>query len=167
MKKLQKKDTALTVIEMLIAIGIFSIIMGILVLNFENSRKSSRDSVRLSDIQRIADMLENYYLKNKNTYPVVSGKVTIHSKDNSDWTSLKNTLNQGILPVDPLANTTYYYTYCVDNASVATQYVLMVRLETSNRVVVERGHRGTLGGCDCSTSGSETTPPYLYCLHSP
>lgn len=59
-----KNKNAFTLIEVLVVITIIGILMSILVLNFEESRKRARDNVRKSDLKSLQLALEVYKAQN-------------------------------------------------------------------------------------------------------
>ncbi len=151
------KERAFSVIEMLVAITIFILISGIVIVRFDNSQKSGRDSVRIKDLGEIANALENYYTKN-NDYP-------------STLNSLVPTF-LGKVPVDPLNQSPYVYSYCRYDG----KYALMARLETKNQALqsdYDKDWPSDAGAtpCYCSpgstTEDPENTAPYTYCIKNP
>lgn len=59
-----KSKNGFTLIEVLVVITIIGILMSILVLNFEESRKRARDNVRKSDLKSVQLALEVYKAQN-------------------------------------------------------------------------------------------------------
>ena len=185
LNNIKSKNSAFTIIEILIVIGIIITLSGIIVLSFEGAQKSSRDSVRIKDVQQIINMLEDYYAKfGKNNYPkIVSSdcltKVANSKDTTTTWQTLQGQINnanlKGNLPVDPFFDTgkrdTYYYTYCIDDSSCPPEkYVIMARLENKNSTVVEGGYKEKFPSevnniCDCSKE--KEGDAYIYCIKSP
>jgi len=62
-----KGRAGFTLIELLIVITIMGILLGIAVINLSSNQVSARDEKRKSDVNTIAQQLENYY--NTGSYP--------------------------------------------------------------------------------------------------
>ena len=63
-----KNGKGFTLIEVMVVLAIIGILVSILVLNFNESRKQSRDQVRKSDLQAMQLAIETYKAQNGN-YP--------------------------------------------------------------------------------------------------
>jgi hypothetical protein len=67
--------------------------------------KIQRDAKRLVDIRNILNILENYYKKNKNTYPTLNSGSFLKGMSFSSWPSWSQSLGRDLgisLPLDPL-----------------------------------------------------------------
>jgi prepilin-type N-terminal cleavage/methylation domain-containing protein len=73
-----------SLIELLVVIAIIGVLTAILVLNFDESRKNSRDKVRKSDLKALQLALETYKAQNGAYPPQLSGNCTV--TDGTTWT---------------------------------------------------------------------------------
>lgn len=55
-----RKNTGFTIVELLVVIGIIAIILVVMIVNLDDSRAASRDTVRLADMQAIQLALQEY-----------------------------------------------------------------------------------------------------------
>jgi prepilin-type N-terminal cleavage/methylation domain-containing protein len=55
-----RKKTGFTIVELLVVVGIIAIILVIMIVNLNDSRAASRDTVRLADMQAIQLALQEY-----------------------------------------------------------------------------------------------------------
>lgn len=78
--KIQKKQKAFTLIELMIVVGIVGILAAIIVGSVSVGRQRARDARRRADMQRIATMFELYYNQNR-TYTIAAG----HSSSSTGW----------------------------------------------------------------------------------
>lgn len=175
---MKTKRSGFSLVEMLIAISIFSILVGIIVLNMRDATASGRDSKRVSDFNMIADTLENYYNK-KGFYPIIDGTTaTVALSNAGSWTTFENTLkNAGFnltLPRDPQNGG--IYTYCIDNATSPTKYSLMANLEIKNQALSDDYDKDwpATDYCNCNniagnsiSTDAESAAPYTYCVRNP
>ena len=156
----QKCSRGFTLPEILIAIGIFIIILGVVIVRLDDARTAGRDAIRVKDLGEISGALEKYYTKN-NTYPV----------------SL-NDLQPDFLaevPQDPKDGSSY--PYCNDDG----KYALMAKLETNSKALesdYDKDWPDTGTACDCNGNGTigDTTVEleeedsenlYTYCIKNP
>lgn len=122
-----------TLVELMIVITLAGTIavIGLIALNVTRRGAQSRDAIRRQDISEIAKAL-GFYLAAKNTFPVdlpnCDSSIGYNGTGNcppsgaqitGNWI-LNQGINQGViveeqvlkkLPVDPINNTTYYYSY--------------------------------------------------------
>lgn len=128
-----------TLIEILVAISIISIVFGITLTSAIALQKSGRDAMRKSDLRNIQIALQQYYADNQtfptdaNTYAegyppalTLSSTTSLKSPDNS-----KTYLNT--IPRDP-NQTSLPYVYTALNCanSVCTNYCLYAHLEINS-----------------------------------
>jgi general secretion pathway protein G len=69
--RIAKKKNGFTLIEVMVVIAIIGILTSILVANFNDARKNSRDKIRKSDLKTIQLGLELYKSQN-NAYPTTA-----------------------------------------------------------------------------------------------
>lgn len=162
------KKGAFTVIEILVVISIFIIIAGIVVVRFDESQKTGRDSVRVKDLGEVANALENYYTKN-NDYPSATGNFQ------NDLQTLVSNGFIGAIPKDPTNQSPYFYSYCRYDG----KYVLMAKLESNNQALqgdYDKDWPDIGTACDCNGNGiigdttvevEQTSAPYTYCIKNP
>ncbi len=62
-----------TIIELLIAVGVIAILVGIVIISYNGIQNSARNAQRLDDIKHVADLLDIYYTKNGN-YPITTNQ---------------------------------------------------------------------------------------------
>lgn len=146
--KLLKNKRAFTLIEVLVVISIIGILMSILVLNFEESRKRARDNVRKSDLKSVQLALEVYKAQN-GKYPDPGCGVAPYGSaggwagpgpNSAGWGTSCSTYIVGLapdyipaLPNDPnqenVDNTGYLYTTNIDRSSY--KFLAHYSVETS------------------------------------
>lgn len=110
---------AFTLVELLVALSIMALIMGLSLTAFDSTKKSARDGRRKTDIESIRSALE------------------IYRSDNSVYPANLNLLTPNYmtaLPTDPVATQTYVYVPTCP--SLCTSYTLCATLEV-----------GSLGAC--------------------
>lgn len=162
------KKKNFTIIEVMIAIGIITVLLGIIIVGYQRAPALGRDSKRVSDLGIIAEVLERYY---KDHYPPIdpNNNLLVAKSTEQSWTNLQNEINneniQIALPLDPSNDENYYYTYCIDNESNPQKYILMAKLETKSQVLKE-SYKGELGDCNCALVEGQD-PPYPYCIRNP
>jgi len=117
-----------SLIELLVAMTVIAIIMGLALVSFQGSKASARDAKRKNDLEQIRSALEVYRV-DTGEYPgenycdsslgsfgsqVCSGGTFPHTPG-TDWDgTIESELETdyiGDLPVDPLNNSEYYYYY--------------------------------------------------------
>ena len=96
----------LTLIELLIVISILSILLALLLPNFNDVRKQARDRRRKADLRAIQQALELYRTnQSPQSYPTSLPSPGETFTDDSDITYMRKT------PADPLSTTDYVYRY--------------------------------------------------------
>ncbi len=75
MKKFQI-TSGFTLLELLVVIGIISILLGFGAVSYSTSQKKARDAKRKADLQAIQKVLEQCYSVNTYSYPVITGNGT-------------------------------------------------------------------------------------------
>lgn len=104
---------AFTLVELLVALSIMALIMGLSLTAFDSTKKSARDGRRKTDLESIRSALE------------------IYRSDNGGYPANLNLLVPNYtttLPADPVATQTYVYTPTC-GATVCTAYTLCATLE--------------------------------------
>lgn len=97
-----------TLVELLIAISIISILSTIGLISYQGVQGKTRDSVRKQDLNSLATALEIYYQKNGKY--VVSQNQTCNSTDtNTFYAAIGTYISGGNAPKDPKTATQYCY----------------------------------------------------------
>src|SRR3989339_179017 len=94
-----------TLLEMLVVIGIVSVLVSMGIASYSTAQKKARDAKRQSDIKAAQQIMEQCYSVNSFQYPTISGTGTITATCPAPNTDITFTLT------DPLNNGTYIYTY--------------------------------------------------------
>lgn len=141
MKKIFAYVRGFTLLELIIVIGLISILLTISANLYSYSQKKSRDARRKTDLENIRIALESYR-SNNNNYPPQNTITTSMADDCGNNGSLSDTnstyLNK--IPEDPLCRVyNYYY-------SLATDYTLCSYLEIGGTNV---------SGTDCSANATQ------------
>lgn len=155
------EKNSFTLAEMLVAITIFIIILGIVIVRYDKPREAGQDAQRVKDLQTIAEALEKYYLKN-NKYPPLAQDRPVPDGLVPEFL--------GALPKDPQDQTDYLY--CVDSSY--QKYALMAKLKTKSQALetdYDKDWPDTGTSCDCNPGTGEADPenqsPYTYCIKNP
>lgn len=164
---LKKNLAGFTLVELLIVIAIISILISLAAASFLRAQRQGRDSQRKSDLEKVANALEQYYGDN-NAYPeteVVTGNGRINCGTGGiDW-GLTLTcggvtyLNE--LPEDPISTQDYYYeARNVSDASgcsgdACQRFILAADLENNNDPEADDD--------TCLSTGDD----YDYCIPNP
>ncbi len=96
---------AFTLLEILVVLGIISVIVGVTTVSYSTSQRKARDVERKSDLRVIAQALEQYYSTCGYTYPAtitVGGSIACPLPARTYMTDV---------PGDPSNGTTYRYTH--------------------------------------------------------
>ena len=132
-KSAQVLTRGFTLVELLVVIAIIAILAAVVVLiiNPLELTRRTRDSARLSDlaslqqainvaVQEATDSGAAILCKSTGSYPC-SGKSHVASRNSNGtgWVevdlSSQKSVSVPTLPVDPLNNATYHYTYCANS----------------------------------------------------
>ncbi len=70
-----KKEVGFTLLELLVSIGIISILAAIAISHYQSYRVRTYDTVAMSDLKNVITALENYYLDN-DIYPADSSDLS-------------------------------------------------------------------------------------------
>jgi len=173
MKKQEKgvRD-GFTLIELIITISMIMILLGIVIIGVPEIQKRGRDSIRIQDLDRVANALENYYNREG------------HYPDASNWSDLTTQISEflGEAPYDPRNQSPYIYSYCDDNTTGPSKYALMAKFEFWNNALEEDFDEdwpdNMTSFCDCGGGGAYSAPdgtaddlensaPYAYCIRNP
>ncbi|MFZ5366304.1 MAG: type II secretion system protein [Patescibacteria group bacterium] len=134
-----KNGAGFTLIELLVVISLIGILMGILLVAYQGTRKSARDGRRKADLEQIRSALE-MCRTDKGSYPVGSSLPSAGGVDCSNYLPS--------VPKDPL-DPTYLYPY----TGTANTYTLCAYLETGTGTVAG------CGSCGSSTCNYKVTNP--------
>jgi len=136
-KKLNNKQHAFTLLELLIVMVILALLAGMGLMAFGTIQMKSRDSRRKQDLSGVSKALELYH-NDFGNYPASdSGLImgcgaggTSACNWGGPWTeTTNNTIYMSMLPMDPAANQNYYY-HQINNNS----YYLFARLENEDDI---------------------------------
>lgn len=105
-----------TLLELLVVVGIISILAALLTVSFAAVQTRSRDSRRREDMKSVQDSLEQYYANNSFVYPSDSGTCKA---------AISSYIKQS-LPVDPKTGSDY------DITCTTTSYCICATLEAGN-----------------------------------
>lgn len=141
-----KKNTAFTLVELMVTISIIGILSAITMISFSSSKAKARDTERVGEIQAIATALELYYSKYK-YYP-----------------NLVSVLVPNYLPSEPKDPSTgqgyKYVSFKADNLSSCSFYHLGAKLESFTE------GKGPLADDADLNDSSSTYSSYVVCSGS-
>ena len=107
-KKHTNKNWAFTLLELLVVIGIISVLVGMGTFSYSTAQKKARDSKRKGDLQDIRNALEQYYSVCGFNYPTPnSGSVYTSVICLAPSSAIMPTV-----PVDPRTTTPYLCSGC-------------------------------------------------------
>jgi type II secretion system protein G len=144
------RERGFTLIELLVVIAIIGVLSAVVLSSLNAARTGARDAKRKADLQQISKALELYYLV-AGRYPgetacdssLGSSAGACTTLTGSDWdpTSQVHAILVPAyipdLPVDPVNDTTYYYTY--EPQVSGSDYCLGVTLERGGRYRMKNG----------------------------
>ncbi len=132
-KSAQSSKKGFTLVELLVVIAIIAILAAVVVLiiNPLELTKRGRDAARLSDLANLQSAINvavqestgsgtvSILCKASGTYPCTGTSNTgSRVPDGTGWVktdmSSQKSVSVPTLPVDPINNATYHYTYCAD-----------------------------------------------------
>jgi len=119
-----KLKKAFTLLEMLVVIGIISILVSLGFASYSTVQKKARDAKRQGDLKAAQEMMEQCYSVNNFQYPLIvsaGGSGTIEATCPAPNDSIKFSI------IDPLNINPYVYT----SASTLSTYTITADLETS------------------------------------
>ncbi len=139
-----------TLIELLVVIAIIGILSAVVLASLNTARMGARDAKRKSDLLQISKALEVYYLAT-GQYPGETSCDSSLGSSGGACTALTGTdwdpasfIHAALvptyipdLPVDPVNNTTYYYTY--EPQVSGADYCLRVNLERGGLYRLKNG----------------------------
>ena len=149
------KRKGFTLIELLVVIAIIGILATIVLVSLNTARQKARDVRRISDLRQVALALEMYYDDVRN-YPAISGPGSTCTS--GTWTTMSTALSGGTIvympavPLDPINNTTNFYSYGTEGNSTPQRYVLKAVLEAHN-TAHDTDVDGAVYGCACGSTG--------------
>lgn len=113
---ISRRTRGFTLIELLVVITIIAVLMTIGLTVYTNAQKAARDAKRRSDINAIAKALEIYKAR-IGRYPSYTSSIGRGGWGASDLNptnyimEVQPYFSDGVLPVDPINNSTYHYMY--------------------------------------------------------
>jgi type II secretion system protein G len=145
LKKLMRKESGFTLLELLIVIVIIGILALLIIPNITSAPKKARDTQRKTDLRAIQKGLEEYFVSN-NVYPTVASAGvadTVLTALTAGATPIMKTV-----PVDPKTPSAAPFQYGYVSAAGAT-YTLTGCLENSgdNGASTQAGASAVLGTC--------------------
>lgn len=126
-----------TLLELLVVIGIISILMALATLTFGAAQKKGRDARRKTDLKAIQDSFEQYYAMHSSEYP---GSGSCDSGDTINISASESFL----IPTDPRDPT---YSYTASSCSTSG-YCICVELESGS------GGNASNGSCSWQNNGA-------------
>jgi prepilin-type N-terminal cleavage/methylation domain-containing protein len=150
---IQRKGFSL--VELMVVMGIIGLLATVAVFSLNNSRMSSRDAKRLSDIQTLRSALEQNWLTNA-AYPLADnpgkdlGKAsdaTLVLTSNGFEATPTGAVYLPLVPVGPKANEYYHYT-----ATISTGYAIRFTTELKTPYGVAGTYYAHSGGVDTDSS---------------
>jgi len=126
-----------TIVELLAIVAVIAVLISVLIVNFDvlGNKKKARDVKRLSDIALLDRTISEYQMDNK-VYPdmtnVLRISIALPSGNSQLETPVSGWIDENLanytskLPVDPINDQTYHYSYIHDNSG----YEINARLET-------------------------------------
>lgn len=131
-----------TIVELLVVIVVIAVLAAISIVAYNGVQARARDASRMSNLKRIAQAIEMYYIDN-NHYPAIqdgSGVESSCGSQTENWGHCDRTkqLSDALAPyltLDPVSlssattGTTYYYYYNSAGTDNYMHYGIMVYLE--------------------------------------
>lgn len=150
-QKYKKYTEGFTIVELLVVLAILAVIGSIVFASFRESKVSSRNANRLSEITQVHNALGLYQTSNRR-YPGTVGT------NGPIQTVLTPLVTQGFIPAlppDPGDNTNNPFFYCPgdDSGGGPQNYALRAKLELEKGnppTALNNELDGTIYGCDCS-----------------
>ncbi len=118
---------AFTLLELLVVIGIISVLLAFGAVSYSTAQKKSRDAKRKGDLQALQKVLEQCYSVNTYSYPAITGTGT--TSVTADCTAQGG---PSITITDPTTKT-----YTVTGGSGAT-YQVQITLEDSTTISISQ-----------------------------
>lgn len=160
-----------TLVELLVVIAIIAILAAVVVLiiNPLELTKRGRDAARLTDLANLQSAINvavqestgsgtaAILCKANGNYPCNGSSNTgTRVSDGTGWVktdmSSQKSVSIPTLPIDPINDVTYHYTYCADNDTWEIDTVL----ESDQ----QKGKMATDGGPDAADNATDTTGRY-------
>lgn len=129
-----KSEGGFTLIELMVAIVIVSILATIGLVTYSSAQRSARINKRMQDLQAISTALELYKTAT-GSYPnnIYTGTVTCANSIAAGALGALVPAYMPILPTDPLGGTNCYM-YSSDAAASSTQYKIRTNVTTSGEM---------------------------------
>ena len=138
-KKQYWHKSGFTLIELVVVIAVLAILFGIMlvIVNPEQQFKKARDAKRLSNLNVLAEAIQEYHLDN-GTYPdsadttrfsTVSAVGGSLSDSTGGWIDVDLSKFMPVMYIDPVNDATYYYSYRHDGVGFEIDATLESYLE--------------------------------------
>ncbi len=134
-------NKAFTIMELLIVLGVLSLMAGFVLVTFPAGGRKARDTQRRSDLKQYQTALEVYADKHSGLYP--------GSVPSSNLVDVCSSLTISACPDDPVAGSNYKY------EATTTDYYLWAQLENTD----ESGATGYFVVCSNGLTDETTTSP--------
>ncbi len=125
-----RKKRGFTLIEILVVVGIISILVSFVTVSFSAAQKKARDVKRRGDLLTLQKCMETYFAANQ-AYPTISTRLldgaVLASCDSSNSIAVLDPINAAY--GSPSVN--YRYTY-TENTPINTNYSVTANLEGSS-----------------------------------
>lgn len=113
------RQTGFTLIELLITISILAVLTTMGMVLYQGVLSKTRDSVRKSDLNKLATALEIYAQKKGSFINPVTSCPTSNDSTSTFYDNIASNLSDGVVPKDPKDNKTLYC-YLSENGSTFT-----------------------------------------------
>jgi prepilin-type N-terminal cleavage/methylation domain-containing protein len=121
---------AFTLVELMIAVAIVSILTGLATVSYTSVRQRARDAQRQNDLNQLKISLTTYFgAQVPSVYPAATTKITLNNSNDALSTALKTAYIRNV-PLDPLNTGNYVYKY--QTFSSNRDYTLFATLENTN-----------------------------------
>jgi prepilin-type N-terminal cleavage/methylation domain-containing protein len=124
------KPKAFTLVELLIAVAILSILTGLASVSYINVQQRGRDAQRKNDLSQMKIALSTYYnAQVPARYVVAASKITINNSSDALTVALKPSYLKN-MPQDPTGTGNFVYKY--QSLNSANDFKLFATLENKN-----------------------------------
>lgn len=136
---MSQKGVGFTLLELLVVIGIIGILAAMGTLVYARLTLQGRDARRRSDVQTVAQAIDQYYLINDQVYPPLG-----------NCSGVEEYLQDGRMPVDPQNSGTLTYDWTNACESASNRYCVCALMEVAGS---GNANARTDGQCDFQAGG--------------